>query len=203
MRRMKISLDLSLSLQGGKEESEIYGAILPHVRDMPGSHPRAALARGGSAPGGERSGRDRGQRCPRKRQLRRSPVQPPHCSTTGSSRSPREPWPPGAPRPPRSTRSPLPQRKSSAGCAHACARAHARVSVHGTRDPPQTHPSLLPEGLPRPCPAALQAAGKPRCPQEGPACAGKGVPVPRSSNRPRLPSQAAPDAGWAGGKGVP
>lgn len=41
---MKISLDLSLSLQGGKEESEIYGAILPHVRD---TAPTRALPRPG------------------------------------------------------------------------------------------------------------------------------------------------------------
>lgn len=69
--------------------------------------------------------------CPPKRRHQNSPVQPPHCSTAGSSRSPREPWPTWPPRPPRSTRSPLPQRKVQHGlrtcpCQSIHTREHAR-----------------------------------------------------------------------------
>lgn len=73
---------------------------------------------------------------PLKRSTQNSPVQSPHCSTAGSSRSPWESWPPWAPWPPWPTRSPLPQRKAQHWCAHTCARAHTCVSVHSTRAPP-------------------------------------------------------------------
>lgn len=88
----------------------------------------------------------------------------------GPQGPPGNPGPPGPPGPPGAPGLLYLNVRSSMGCAHACARAHTRVSMHGMRGSPQTCLSLLPEDLPHPSPAALQAAGKPRprCPRERP-----------------------------------
>lgn len=209
---MEISLSLlPPPLQDSKEEPEIYGAIIPHVRVS--DWPRSLLPQPGTFSPGRGQQWEAGgtsiwcHSCHLKRQHQNSPDQSPHCSTAGSSRSPWEPWPPWAPRPPWPTRSPLPQCKASTD-VHTPVPEHTHVSVHSQSPPkpaclcfqrvhpvhaqppckqPVSHGFTIPKSVPVPS-----------------LCTRKGVPLPVPSSRHRLclPSQASAERSWPSGKGI-